>query len=646
MFSLKNKYICGVFFVLFFVLLFSSLAESVSDDFVADVFCLMPSDEKIDNFVIETDFDDSDMIVSESHSCVINMISSKDDVLNIVFDFDVCDDLYMGDAQWSTVSSWLRVLVGKSIQNISADAESIGHVVLSFYSNARESAVAEETGFPVWSDNRLVLRKITVTVPYLLDLNIGSSGDAVLKLQTRLSELGFMVSDITGIYDDGTVFGVQNLEQYVRYLEQKEIDKIEQPVQQIIDDGDNMPMVIDARLLNYEPETSVDGVADGLLQKYLYSRSFVSVDDVINLGDTGIQVERIQRRLYNLGYLLDDRFDGLYGSVTARALYLFQYFNFDTVVKPGVADIRTQNRLFSDKAVAMHGSFLSVDSEDAESVEKLQNRLYLLGFITDKPDGVFGSKTKLGVERVQLYMKSLESFIENGVPVCVNGIADPVFLDVLYGPDFPVYFDDLGIDSEGLNVERLQYRLSGLGYYYGSVDGKFGSGTRLSVESFQERNGLVVTGIVDFETQRVLFGDVARYCYKPYQIRVSVGDQRVYVYALDDNDEYSECVKTMKCSTGKKATPTPLGVFEESTGPGEKWHYFKKFDCWAQYAYYIEGSILFHSVIYNTRGGKATSGSVNALGHRASHGCVRLSVENAKWIYENCPAHTRVIIEN
>ena len=103
MFSLKNKYICGVFFVFFFVLLFSSLAESVSDDFVADIFCLMPSDEKIDSFVIETDFDDSDMIVSESHSCVINMISSKDDVLNIVFDFDVCDDLYMGDAQWSTV---------------------------------------------------------------------------------------------------------------------------------------------------------------------------------------------------------------------------------------------------------------------------------------------------------------------------------------------------------------------------------------------------------------------------------------------------------------------------------------------------------------------------------------------------------------
>lgn len=32
------------------------------------------------------------------------------------------------------------------------------------------------------------------------------------------------------------------------------------------------------------------------------------------------------------------------------------------------------------------------------------------------------------------------------------------------------------------------------------------------------------------------------------------------------------------------------------------------------------------------------------LGMRLSHGCVRLAIENAKWIYDNIPSGTTVII--
>ena len=116
-----------------------------------------------------------------------------------------------------------------------------------------------------------------------------------------------------------------------------------------------------------------------------------------------------------------------------------------------------------------------------------------------------------------------------------------------------------------------------------------------------------------------------------------------YNYGNWVNDEYTDLVRTMKCSTGRKSTPTPTGTFT-NTGPGARWHYFTKFDCWAQYAYYIEGDILFHSVLYNQKGGKVTQSSVNNLGSRASHGCVRLSVEDAKWIWNNCPANTTVVV--
>ena len=78
-------------------------------------------------------------------------------------------------------------------------------------------------------------------------------------------------------------------------------------------------------------------------------------------------------------------------------------------------------------------------------------------------------------------------------------------------------------------------------------------------------------------------------------------------------------------------------------GPCGRWYYFKKFDCWAQYAYRINGPYLFHSVLYSEKDtATLRQSSVNNLGRRASHGCVRLSVEDAKWIYNNCPAGTTV----
>ena len=36
--------------------------------------------------------------------------------------------------------------------------------------------------------------------------------------------------------------------------------------------------------------------------------------------------------------------------------------------------------------------------------------------------------------------------------------------------------------------------------------------------------------------------------------------------------------------------------------------------------------------------------SVYALGSKASHGCVRLQVEDAQWIYENCDSGTVVVV--
>ncbi|MEG1516449.1 MAG: L,D-transpeptidase, partial [Clostridia bacterium] len=71
-----------------------------------------------------------------------------------------------------------------------------------------------------------------------------------------------------------------------------------------------------------------------------------------------------------------------------------------------------------------------------------------------------------------------------------------------------------------------------------------------------------------------------------------------------------------------------------------------KFDCWAQYTYIIDGDIMFHSVLYSARSEQTLrTSSVDNLGGKASHGCVRLAVDDAQWLFEHCAKGTIVIVE-
>ena len=130
---------------------------------------------------------------------------------------------------------------------------------------------------------------------------------------------------------------------------------------------------------------------------------------------------------------------------------------------------------------------------------------------------------------------------------------------------------------------------------------------------------------------------------KPYKTLFSSDDS--YITRLKESDAFdtSAEIDAFICSTGLGSS-TPRGIFTQ-TQPLDRWHYFTKFECWAQYAYQIEGDILFHSVLYSYRDTSTLRvNSVYALGSKASHGCVRLQVEDAKWIYENCASGTVVVV--
>lgn len=64
------------------------------------------------------------------------------------------------------------------------------------------------------------------------------------------------------------------------------------------------------------------------------------------------------------------------------------------------------------------------------------------------------------------------------------------------------------------------------------------------------------------------------------------------------------------------------------------------FTCWYYTQFY--GNYLFHSVLYNR--GSMTHIQDGTLGKQVSHGCVRLDINNAKWLYDNIPNGTKVVI--
>lgn len=126
----------------------------------------------------------------------------------------------------------------------------------------------------------------------------------------------------------------------------------------------------------------------------------------------------------------------------------------------------------------------------------------------------------------------------------------------------------------------------------------------------------------------------------PYKLEVVRNQCTVLVYGLDMSGDYSILHHAFVCGPGRT---TPIGTFR--TPFKAAWHPLQ--GCWGQYCTQITGNYLFHSSPYNSPNKNDLSYRLyNQLGTVCSHGCVRLTVADAKWIYDNCPLGTTVKIYN
>ena len=388
--------------------------------------------------------------------------------------------------------------------------------------------------------------------------------------------------------------------------------------------------------------------------------------------DAAAYVVMLQNRLQELGYL-SSAADGQYGQLTESAVLAFQEEN--GLTPTGVADDSTQSILYSSAAKTAPVQEGMQDSD----VLLLQQKLVLWGFMSGGADGVMGDTTRTAISEFKeyIYVANAAAYaayatpqptpeptpMPDAQPVAIDTPIEPV-TEILSASGFDgeiteevlkfargeypfkIYQGLVQTGDRNAEVWRVQRRLRSLGYLY-KPDGSYGSLTENALKYFQRKNGIKESGVADQATQEKLFSADAikseEYIF-PYKLGISLDEQRVYVYEWDGSG-YNKQIKKFKCSTGMDGYATPSGTYQAGGRiTVDEWYYFKDYNCYAKYAYRIVGGILFHSVLYNANKQGPTNSSVRALGRKASHGCVRLAVDDAKWIYDNCPEGTTVVI--
>ena len=137
-----------------------------------------------------------------------------------------------------------------------------------------------------------------------------------------------------------------------------------------------------------------------------------------------------------------------------------------------------------------------------EEVERIQQRLSDLGYLTGAVDGIYGKQTTTAVRLFQ-QLHELEQ----------TGAVDEATSEELFSAQARQLPEGLERDDEGEEVQALQQRLILLGFLDDEADGKYGKNTENAVEDFQEHliaqgvENVSATGAATPITQEYLFDE-------------------------------------------------------------------------------------------------------------------------------------------
>lgn len=189
---------------------------------------------------------------------------------------------------------------------------------------------------------------------------------------------------------------------------------------------------------------------------------------------------------------------------------------------------------------------------------------------------------------------------------------------------------DTGEFKKGERVEIIRDEGNGARYHI-KADGKEGwvRGGSISIpEDFETIQNCMLDNDMEFFVNEMNDFDSK----SNYLIWIDLSRQLVNIFE-GEKGSWNH-IHSFLCATGKNVTPTIRGTFEVS-GRGERFGGYGGAKNWVRFY----GPYLMHSVLVDSSGNKVID---DTLGVRASHGCVRMSMEDSKWVYDHIPDGTTV----
>ncbi len=283
--------------------------------------------------------------------------------------------------------------------------------------------------------------RVFVEIKYLSSANYsalssGSSGSDVLKLQAALETLGYFDGTPGGSYSTLTAAAVKRFQ---------------------------------AALGNTQT-----GTADTTLLRILYGGYAPECDMIaagITSGSTGANVERLQTRLYYLGYLSKtSSIDGDYGTVTSSAVKLFQAQA--SLTADGTADAKTLRALYKNGAATLPSGTNAADYTSSSSGSSGSSS----SGVTTMPKALASTTSSIGSNA------SNSEKIEYVIYVAQEQLGKPY----IYGTAGPNSYDCSGLTTYAFKKVNISLGRSAYAQGYQSA-----SGTKIESISSLKRGDIV-----------------------------------------------------------------------------------------------------------------------------------------------------------
>ncbi len=419
-------------------------------------------------------------------------------------------------------------------------------------------------------------------------LRPGAVGSSVYALQQRLKNLGYPLTELTGVFDEQTGHCVRLF--YAAYgLAASDVANVAMQRELYADTAktyDPNVQVLTTMTPDEEGQQSAIVMPDG---------SEGDDTTAIALGSSGTRISQIQQRLIALGYMTGGSDTGVFDQATQEGVNRF--LSAIGLAPNGMLTTDMQAFLLSDNAPAFGGeavisAYQNLNVGDSgEAVMNLQRRLVELGYANGTPNGEYGQATisavafyqqcngmepdGLATVWLQTVLFSDQALTYEQTQQGVEGFPGetPDEAEPTETPEAPqatsapdgadtLYFN-LVVGSTGTAVTALQNRLVELGYLQ-MGSGVFDEATREAVTAFQAAIGVAQTGEASASMQRYIYSKAAPSASVQFE---TTGDSYIPLRLGDSNDEVTNLQRRLweLGFLSKKDVETSVGTYNDAT---------------------------------------------------------------------------------